>query len=454
MVEETIFSDQITHTNNKDTTAVRETKSPVEASLGVSEKWDARDAGREVAETAIQNLTRPPDFFLLFSTIHYEKYGGFQEFLNGVWDVLPKGTPLIGCTVPGFLNNYGCYTIGATALAVSYPNADVVLGVGKNTKRDPKNAANQSAEMIKKGLANSQYKNKFLLNIVSGPETWKIPGEGYKKIVDSGFWSKFATLAFGISQYLLQKGSGREDEIFEYLVQKFPEYYMILGASMDDYRGISNYQFFNNKVLTNSLVNLGFATDLDINVCTTHGMKRTNIKFEITKLSKDKHIIKEINQKPAVPELLHILDWPEGFLNEKTMYNIIPYYPISFKRHNREVPTIMPGFLKNSIVTPSVIDVGEVSILTISGRDMINSIKEGLQNFEYIDPEFGLFSTCITILTTLGSKINLIQKEIIGHFKQKPFIMFFSAGEGTYSPERNLTYANISFNTAILGHSK
>jgi hypothetical protein len=259
-------------------------------------------------------------------------------------------------------------------------------------------------------------------------------------------------MAFGISQYLLQKGTGREDEIFEELVKKFPEYYMILGASMDDYRGISNYQFIDNTVLTNSVVNLGLATDLDLDVCTTHGMKRTNITFDITKLSRDKHIIKEINQKPAVPELLKLLDWPKGFLNEKTMYNIIPYYPISFKRHGREVPTIMPGFLKNFIVTPSMIDLGEVSILTISGKDMISSMQESLRSFKNIQPEFGLFSTCVTILTTLGYNIKIIQEKIKEYFNDKPFVLFFSAGEGTYSPEKNLTYANISFNTAVFGH--
>jgi hypothetical protein len=103
----------------------------VEAVVGMSRKWDAREAGREVAKTAIRTLTRPPDFFLLFSTIHYEKYGGFQEFLNGVWDVLPEGTPLVGGTVTGFMNNYGCFSRGTSGLAVSYPYIDVAVGVGK-----------------------------------------------------------------------------------------------------------------------------------------------------------------------------------------------------------------------------------------------------------------------------------------------------------------------------------
>ena len=39
----------------------------VEAKVGMSRKWDAREAGREVAETAIKDLTCPPDFFLLLT---------------------------------------------------------------------------------------------------------------------------------------------------------------------------------------------------------------------------------------------------------------------------------------------------------------------------------------------------------------------------------------------------
>ena len=97
-------------------------ESKLEASIGFSRKWDAREAGREVAESAIKRLSKPPSFFLLFSTIHYKDHGGFQELLDGVWDVLPEGTPLIGGTIAGFVNNYGCYTRGATALAVSYPD--------------------------------------------------------------------------------------------------------------------------------------------------------------------------------------------------------------------------------------------------------------------------------------------------------------------------------------------
>jgi hypothetical protein len=428
--------------------------SKIETAIGMTRKWDAREAGREVAETAIKNLTRPPDFFLLFSTIHYEKYGGFQEFLHGVWDVLPKETPLIGGTVTGFMNNYGCFSRGASALAVSNPSMDVAVGVGKNTKRNPHRAAKQCAEMIQNSLKESPYKNKFLLNFISGPVMPSIPGVGQKKYIRSGFISNFALQTFSLSQTLMQKGLGREDEIFEETVQQLPEYQMILGTSMDDYKGIRNYQFFNDKILTNAVLNLGITTDLDLNVCTTHGMKDTDLHFTITKLGAGNHAICKINNKPAATELLRLLDWPEGFLTEETMLHTILYYPISLKRRGRKVPVVMPLIMKDYIFVPCIIDYGDVSILTVNGKDLINAVKENLDFFHNIEPEFGLFSTCITILQTLGHKTNMLHEELCRYFKDKSFLLFYGAGEGTYSPTTDITYANMSFNTVVFGHDK
>ena len=83
-------------------------KSNIEASIGFSRKWNSKEAGREVAKSAIKKLNTPPSFILLFSTTHYQNTGGFKEILDGIWEVIPKGTPLIGGTVSSFINNYGC----------------------------------------------------------------------------------------------------------------------------------------------------------------------------------------------------------------------------------------------------------------------------------------------------------------------------------------------------------
>jgi hypothetical protein len=60
----------------------------------------------------------------------------------------------------------------------------------------------------------------------------------------------------------------------------------------------------------------------------------------------------------------------------------------------------------------------------------------------------------MTILQTLGHKTNIIQEELHHYFKDKPFLLFYSAGEGTYSKEKDITYANMSINTAIFGHNR
>ena len=183
-------------------------------------------------------------------------------------------------------------------------------------------------------------------------------------------------------------------------------------------------------------------------------MSASGIDFNITKLSRNGHIIHEINNKPAVKELHKLLKWPDGFLNEKTMTHTILYYPISLRRHGREVPAVMTFILKNSILMPPVIDKGKVSILTVSGKKLVQAIKQNLEYCSSIEPEFGIISTCTTILETLGYKINMVKNELSDFFQEKPFIMFLSAGEGTYSKNKDITYANMSFNTAIFGKKR
>jgi hypothetical protein len=423
----------------------------VEAALGMSRKWDARQAGREVAETAIRQLKGPPSFFLLFSTIHYEKYGGFQELLNGVWDVLPKGTPLIGGTVRGFMNNYGCYTRGVTTLVVSSLDMDVAIGYGKNTKRNPKKAARQCASMIKEGLKNSVYKNKFLLNLISASEIPDISTFGRKKIIKPGLAPKALMQLFGFSQYVLQKGAGRDDEVIEELITHLPDFRMLGGGTIDNGPGFTSYQFINNNVLKNSIVSLGIQTPLGLDVLTTHNMRKTGIEFKITKMSKDGRIIHEINNKPAFSELLRLLNWSKDFLTEETWLKTTFYFPLGGQYNDSSTcfgPRIIGVVLGESLVTGFRSKDPNASILTIDGRRLLETIDKNLSSYQN-KPEFGLIASCTTRLETMGAKISKERDRILQYFNESPFIVFYVGGESTYSLEKGLNYINMSFNSAI-----
>ncbi len=422
----------------------------IDVAVGMSRKWDAREAGREVARSTIKKIKTPPNFFILFSTIHYKNHGGFKKLLEGVYDIIPNDTPLIGGTVTGFMNNYGCYTHGCTALAVSSSKMDVAVGYGKNTKRNPKKAARHCVKMIKKDLERNNYSNKFLLNLISASEIPNIPPLGRKKIIREGIAIKIIMQLFGFSQYVLQKGQGRDDEVIKEIMKYFPEYSMLGGGTLDDGTGFTNYQFFNNNVLSNSVVTLGIKTNNNLGVLTTHNLKETGVKFKITKSSKDGGVIHKINRKPAASELIKLLNWPKDFLKDDTWFKTTYYFPMGFhfNNSNRLGSRVIVGIYGQSLITTLRTKDPQVSILTTDGRSLLNTIENNLDNYPK-KPQFGLFASCSTRLITMGKEIYIAKEKIQDFFGEKPFIVFYVGGESTYSPNNGLVYTNTSFNSAI-----
>jgi len=423
-------------------------------SMGMSRKWDAHEAGREVTRKVIEKLKSPPNFFLLFSSIHYQKKGGFEELLKGVWDILPQGTPLIGGSVAGFINNFGCFSRGVTALSVSYPNLDVSLGYGENIKRNPRNAAMNCMSHIANELKKSDYKNPFLLDIISSGIVPQLPGMERKKVIKSKMTSFVASKGLGFSLKYLQKGAGRDEEILDYLINKNKsdgeEYKILSGSATDDVNQLKNFQFYNDKILTNSIVAIGLKSDFENEVYSTHGLRETGINFKITDTDSSKRLVNKINNKPAVPELLKILNWPEEFLDED-IYKRIFYYPIyTLSPDGKKYPLVIPYFLSNSFLLAFKLRSNDAELLTLSGKDLINAVQENINYFQAKlqgnKPCFGLISSCGMRILTLGKNVNLVRDKLLDFYKNTPFILYYVAGEGSYSPTNGLTQGNYTFN--------
>jgi len=407
-----------------------------EAAVGMSRKWDAREAGREVTRSAIEKLNRPPSFFLLFSTIHYEKHGGFQEFLNGVWDVLPEGTPLIGGTVVGFMNDYGCYTRGCTAIAVSYPNMDVAVGVGYNTKKNPEKAAGKCAEGILMGFKNSKYKESFIFQLVSGATMPHFPGIGGSFVLKGKIKSSLAAKLIETSTRKLQKGIGREEEVLEKMSKKLEKSFIISGSSSDDMKLAKDYQFISKGVSTNSIVAIGFKIDKKIDIRYNHGFhKLFNEKLKITDSSFDNRIIKKINNKDAVSEFTRAANWSESAFEEsisrKTSFYNLPtvYFPLGFEYPDKTLAAAAVGaILGKGISFNYRIDSDDLFVLTASGKNIVDAIDESIdKNSDFI---FGV--SCCGNLVTLGDDMCFVQKKIRKNIKN--FLVVFTLGEGVYNP--------------------
>jgi hypothetical protein len=436
----------------KDTINAEE-KPEFKAAVGLSRQWDARKAGREVAIKTLEQLGgKKPNFFLLFATIHYEKYGGFQEFLNGVWEILPDGTPLVGGTIAGFINNYGCFTRGATALAVSYPNMDVVLGFGKNTKRNPKKAAKHCAGMIKKNLGSGKYEHKFLFELTSGGVI-SFPLIGTIRAVTSNLWGEIVINLLPLLTTLFQTGVGREEDIFECLTKKLEDFNILGGSSTDDSRMERNYQFFGKETMTNSIVALGMQSDISSTIEMENGLVPSGKKLHITKKSFRDCAISEVDNMPATQKFLGIIGWPAEFLDE-FLYKRTFFYPLGFKKDGIISPEVIGSFLGKNIVCGYKIPTSELDILYGSGKSLLNAADSVLDKLKSPHkPCLGIGFSCAVRLGALGSGIFSTAEKLNQSFSDTPFIVIYTAGESVYVPKKmnlhcNETFCFASFATA------
>jgi len=422
--------------------------------VGFSSNPDSRDAGREVITDAINRLgDEKPDLVLLFSTIHYrkEKYGGMQTLIDGVYDVLSVGTKLVGGTTSGFIIPQGCYTRGVTAMAIKCEDMDFSIAVAENIKKNPELAAYKCAIKIKEDLSKSKFQNKFLLDLPSGTTTPKIPGyPNNLRVVRSKFLSRILLLGTIFSLKVLQKGPGREEVIIEKLAEELPEYQMIGGSLIDDNKGYFNYQFYNNKVYTNMLITLGISTSKQVKVNSTFGLTETDKRFKITKKSTYDLVIEKINNRDAFNEMLEILNWPTRFLSDSARLPFRTLYtPIGYTVNGKRYISVMAFFFGESIIVSPKVRCEDACIMTTSGKKLIESVEENLEETKNKNIQFGLVTSCIARLQTLGRNVYKVHEILQNHFKGNPFLQIYAVGEDVYTKELGAKRIAESYNTAI-----
>jgi len=429
-------------------------ESKFEVALGMSRKWDAREAGKEVAREVIQKLSSPPSFFLLFSTIHYDKHGGFEEFLNGVWDVLPEGTPLVGGTVAGFMNNYGCYTRGASAIGVSYKDMNINIGIGRNTKRNPKKAAQNCLKSL--NVNTIPFSNNLLIDFVSGTKIPSFPIIGQRRIIKSKFFPKSLLIPLlRFSTKYLQTGMGRENEILDELIKQKPDWLIMGGSCNDENKIEKNFQFYNKEVLSNDLAGIHINTNLDIETGSADGLTPTDIEFNLTKKGAFGCIMKTLDGYPAKKEFLDKMGWPEDYLNERTIFRKSYQYPICYTKHDSLQIRTFGLFFNDYVGVANDLEENELIVHNASGNNLIGSYIELTKKMkDSIDPYFIFGIHCGIILEALGNHIYIVKDELNKIFEDVPFLVVYTAGEHIYIPNKIRRHVNLSYNLAFMGRRK
>jgi hypothetical protein len=258
------------------------------------------------------------------------------------------------------------------------------------------------------------------------------------------------TKVLGLYGKISQKGVGKQDEVVKKLVENLPDYSLISGGSTDDILQLRNFQFFNNEVFSNSVCAMAINCDFPISVNTTHGLTETGKKFKITSLDKSRRVIKSIDDKPAVERLFDILNLDKKDLNEHIFKKIF-FLPIGFKsKDGKLIPTVAGIFLGDFFIVIFQIEDREGRILNLSGKGLLKAIDENLNNCNCSTDQIkmALFSSCGMRLLALGNKVYTVHDKLKKSFGEKPFLLYYVAGESTFSKENGLNYGNYTFNSA------
>jgi hypothetical protein len=410
-------------------------ESPIKVAVETSREWEGSRVAKDITDK-LKNATPSPNFILLFTTIHYEKE--FKKILSNIKDSFPS-SPLLGCTVAGFITHEGCFTRGVSCLSIESPNLRISVGVGHNVKKDPEKASEEFTKMIKRKY-DRNFKMNSMIILTSGPIIPTIPTVGKNNVI---FNKKVGDAAAKLleSACKLGSGQGREEEFAEHLATKFPEYHFICGSSMDDGKMVKNYQFFDRDILTNCAIGISIQSDYEMSFDFSQNMKCSDVEFDVTEESFGGRIIKKLDGKPAVGTFIDKIGWKN--MPIKTLdkfYRVSFFYPLASKRDSVWCPNVIAGFLGDNLPIGHKLYGKKLRLLSATGKsfvDSIDSLTKGLKK----KSNFAFFISCAAILETLGSDVYRV-KEILDKRISKPYILVYTGGEGVKFPRKDPLYFN------------
>ena len=401
-------------------------KEDITATIQVSRKTDIHSIAHDLLSEKTE-LSQQPKALFLFTTIHYKNE--FTDILSTIKNEF-SDVPLIGGTVSGFMSHKGCFTRGVVLLSLYGEKMEVTPAIGQNTKKNPKKAVEQVTESI--GFQPT-YDQNVLVDFASTAVIPHIPGIGQQNVVLSKTMGN-QLLRLVPLMNKMNYGYDRADEILDMLAENYSDRLIIGGCTMDDNKMLENYQFYDDTVNENSVVafNLSFPNT----VCFENilGFKPLQKKFQVTELSKDKHILKKIDGKPARTRLFDELNIE--LVEPQRTYQLFKksfYYPLGFKKDDIWHSFVIGIVYGDNLIGGSQIKNDELQLLSLSVGSIFENIKQHLQNIKHKDLSLLFGFACETFLETLGGRIYHIHKE----FEQinTPFLIVFLSGESFYHPE-------------------
>lgn len=389
----------------------------IKSGLGKSTNSDSFKAGAEAIQEAIRELgEKKPDLILLTVSKDYKP----QEALKGITSII-FGIPIAGGN-PGWgaISHKGIEDRGVVVMALKFEKIKVRVEYAERIIEDPQKAG-------------------------------EILGE---KLIKNGTLPKFLLIFHAMI------GGTSIDSFLPSLKKKLRDAVDILGGGTGDEMAMKSslYQFCNEKVLSGSVVGIGFWGDFSISLKAEHGWEPLSRFMKITK--GEGNVISEIDGKPAIEifekyfKKEEIVD-PEFFSGRGKGF----LYPLGIisEKEKITVRQIIGSTKNGELVCANCLPKEAVIRLMQVQNNRILEIAKGIgqdivSQLENKKPQLAFVFDCVTRRALLApdhqKEIDVFRKTI---GKEIPIFGYYSYGElCSRKEEKDWLVHNETFSVAAL----
>lgn len=349
-------------------------------------------AGKEAVSSAINDLDKEAHLIIAFSSVAYDQ----EKLLQGMNEARGNAT-LIGGSAAGEITSYATTFDSVIAMAINAPNIKFNAGYGTGVGADSNKAGADAAQAV--------------LDAAGG------------KI----------NLFIMIPEGLAGNGSAIVRGAQSVLGKNFP---ISGGSAGDDYLFQKTWQYFNNKLLTDSVVGVGLSGDFAFGLGVRHGWEPVGLPVKVTK--SEGAVLKELDGQPALKIYQDYFGKEAEELISAPIARIAYTYPLGMSVEGSDELLIRDPVIANEkgeITLAGEIPQGATIRLMIGDRNKaIAAAKEAAQTalaqLEGKNPQVIIMFNCMARNRLLGVRCNEENETVQNVFgRAANMIGFYTYGE-------------------------
>jgi len=391
----------------------------IKTAIGTSDNKDAFEAGSFACQQAIDNVGGQAELIIVFSSVSYDQ----EKMISGVRSV-SKEIPLVGCSDSGEITTNGPASEQVAVMALSADNIDFVIGVGLGADKDSYAVGMAAAKQVKE---KSVKELSLVMTFLDG-------------LAENG-----AAVVRGIQEVL-----GKDMPI-------------VGGSAGDDFLFKKTFQYYNDQIMTNAVINIGFSGEFFFGVGVRHGWKPIGLPMKVTE-AKGSRIIK-VNDRSALSIYEDYFGKKAEELIREPIARMAYTYPLGMSVKGSEELLIRDVVIANEqgeITCAAEIEEGSEIRLMLGEEERAilaaqEAAKQALSQLKGVEPKAIFVFNCMARKKLLGAniknEIDAIQ-EVLG--KQVPMIGFYTYGEvapmaGEIGPKCFSVFHNETMTLMVLG---